>query len=257
MSRAMRGVCLLLFLNAASSGFVSFTKKESVFNAQGETARPVLPVVVYAIEADGILQDGFVNSNQGAIDKNSLPVNYQYTVRCNEDVFFGTPWVKQDHVTRRISYTTCSELLNSRELSVKVSRKATEVVKVPLIPVPRVQTVDGISHETRVPGKVRGQIGTCCNPSSCPEKCIELKEAMKCELMIVLPTRIDESTTDTAEWNRFLTGQWGDFGKGNSYVRLQAIMSIPCDYCPLVNCIRNCTNGQFATGFSDYNVSLV
>ena len=140
-------------------------------------------------------------------------------------------------------------------LAVKKNKDDTELTQVPLTTFPRTQNIDGVSYDTDYPGKERGQMGTCCRPQDCPDRCLERTEAQKCTLEILRPLVVTNEQSIGDSIINFVTFRYDLLGKSSTFVRLVRIMSIPCDYCPLANCIKNCTNGQFASAYSDYTVS--
>lgn len=243
----MKHVCLPLIL--------AILAKVTDAGIQIWSSSPQLPGLIYASSSDGPVVGGRLNTNQGGRDKKDVPGQLQYVVRCNNEGYFRTPWATQATVNTLVSYTTCSKLLETRHLTVKPSKDSKDIVYVPLVPVPRSQAVQGVKLETYLPGQVRGSMSTCCTPSACPDKCLKTTGPQKCNLMIVEPTVINDGVTPDSEWKKFFNGEWGEFGKGSSYPAFNLFMMVPCDYCPLVSCVSNCTNGEFATGYSNYVVS--
>ena len=212
--------------------------------------------MVYASGSDNPVIDGRLNTYQGSRGKQDVPGALQYVIRCNkEGGGYRTPWSKQATVDSIVSYTTCSKLLETQQLTVKPSKDSTDTVYVPLIPVQRSQIVQGVKLETYLPGQLRSGVSSCCNPSSCPDECLKYEEAQKCVLMILEPTVIHDPVSTDSEWTKFFSGDWGAWGKGNYYPSFNVFMEIPCDYCPAVNCVRNCTNGEYVTGYANYIVS--
>jgi hypothetical protein len=169
-----------------------------------------------------------------------LPSTFQYRVNCGDPT--RTPWVSDQDVAKRVSYTTCSDLLKA--LSIRVIKKydpiKTETIDVPLIPVPATQVWNDKTVTTDLTGISRVAVSDCCNAAACPDRCLQKEGGQRCflEIYIVDWTYEYSSESDAA---LFFTGQPAYSRTGAS---LQLVFRIPCLFCQVQSCNMICNNGE-------------
>ena len=219
------------------------------------TAKPEIPQLVYwGPGQSGTFKDNEVEFNGGStaarLAEADVPDSFQYRVNCGEDTYSPTnQWVSDAKIAYMVARTTCKQLLSAEFIRLRTHPTEQTVRNIRLIPVPATQTWNGVQLQQSRTGINRNRVSTCCDSQQCTSVCLEFPAAKQCNLEFYTVAQgavYDESVG--ADIARFfggvsLTTRGGAF----LYPRFR----IPCDYCPLTNCIANCSNGQFSTGYTD------
>jgi hypothetical protein len=233
-------LCLLLSLPACLSQ--SFSKMSFASPPQ-----PVLPSMLFASTEYASDVDKVLVVKRGGITKSQAPSNFQYRITCDPALITSTPWLADEYVAKKISFTTCADLLQATTIRVLASLNAGDYVDVNLVPVPSTQVYNGVIIDQPYIGVSRNKLSACCSPSQCPESCLQEDVGATCSLEInVAGTRQTQVQSVDADFVRFFTGQTL---YSNDGAALYLVYKTPCLYCPVRGCNTTCANGEYA---SDY-----
>jgi hypothetical protein len=183
-----------------------------------------------------------------------IPDSFQHRVSCNS-LADPNPWILDSIVDEAVSYTSCKNLVAQSTITLKTNFFDRRPRSIPFRPVPVSQDWQGYKIAS-TPGESAYQLSTCCDPEKCPNICLVNSQAQRCHLEIfTVGAQYEEDTrsADSLFYNAFMR----KFKMKVVGGRLNRRFRIPCEYCPLTNCITNCTNGQYATQYSDYQVNRV
>lgn len=224
--------------------------------------KPEIPVLVY-YPADRMWQSAY--GQQGEIgfsdgsNNNALadiPDNFQSRIACDKDLLtIHKPWISDEQIAQQVSPTTCRQLLSQTSIRLKTSSKQKDYQQRNFFPVPATQnwrgkTVD-VTTSSRL-GTHGHSLSPCCRQAECPSVCLQHAEPKKCHLEVfTISTLVVYEESFRADFIRFFTGQ-SITTEGGAF--LIPRFRIPCDYCPLANCITNCSNGEYATGYAEISV---
>ena len=237
---------LLLFLGgvershqAQTGFFVDASGNYDVVNGGASTiGGNSLPVLVFSGKTSGVLD---VPANPDFI--NAIPSSFQYRIvdaskAIDKD---HKPWVTDEYVRSVVSpKTNCVELLKATSIVVKTGNP--QISKdVPLKPIPATQ--DWVYSNTREkfrlvaePGIMREYLSSCCDPASCPEKCLEFTSSQTWYLEINAPQMGYDGSRGSAG------GSMRDLSYGDPGV--WPVFRTQCTYCPVVSCITSCVEGE-------------
>ena len=237
----------LLLLTTLTHGFNGANLENNVF-----TMFTTIPTLVYAETKEGILEGGLLSLNKGSVSDGDVPETFYYNIDCTGTPTADVPWVHDIHVARKVEYTNCANLL--KQTTIQVATKydmRLPIVSRPLVPIPRTMVWKGYTMESNNPGDPYNRLSRCCTPSGCPEICLKNTAGKRCTLNIQaleiettwmsVEDGFKESITKSGTIFKYLSGG-GDYHNRRAVSRL--VMRTPCEYCPLVNCVTNCTNGE-------------
>lgn len=169
-----------------------------------------------------------------------MPDSFQYSINCNSKGSINNPWIPDTVIEQTISTTTCKTLLSTGSIRIRIQDTNPYVFNVNLVPVPQIQSWNGYTLAS-IPGTPSARISDCCDATVCKDRCLEKPQAQRCHLEF----NILETLRRVVAWGP-LTESYA--------IGLKPVFRIPCDYCQLKDCVRECSNGEFATGYSDYQV---
>lgn len=211
-----------------------------------------IPTLVYASTGDGILEGGLLSLNKGPVSDGDVPERFYYNFDCSGLPSTETPWVKDAHVERKVEYTNCANLL--QQTTIQVATKydiRLPIVSRPLVPVSQSINWNGYTIVNDNPGDPAYRLSRCCTPSGCPDRCLKNAYGKRCMLDIQaleiettwmsVEEGFKESITKAGTIFKYLSSG-GDYRNRRAVSRLVA--RIPCEYCPLANCVTNCSNGE-------------
>lgn len=224
--------------------------------------KPEIPTLVY-YPLDKLWQSAF--GNQGEIPFNDgstntqlgdIPDNFQSRIACGSEVTpLLNPWITDEQIAQQVSPTSCRQLLAQTSIRLKTSSGQQGYLQRDFFPIPASQTWRGNTVTVPKPerqGTLGKRLSPCCRQSECPTVCLQNPEPQKCYLEVyTISTGVVYEDSLWADTVRQFTGQDLNY-EGGAFFRLR--FRVPCDYCPLSNCISNCSNGEYATGFSDTSV---
>jgi hypothetical protein len=181
------------------------------------------------------------------------PDVFQYRItQTREAALQYPPWI-EDRLTDAIMArgVTCADLLRNRKILFR--DKEGVVRETPLEPVPLEQIwgPDRVRITTDRPGIQRNRVSACCNAETCLDRCLVFPRGEPWFLEINAPQlSASMSVTLQLSWlglpdKEEMRVQYG----------IWPVMRIPCHYCPFASCISNCSNGEYATEFTDLSVS--
>jgi hypothetical protein len=221
--------------------------------------RPRIPALVYYAPQsqwmERFAQQGEIPFSDGSSDIRLAdpPDNFQYRIACGaESETVSSPWVRPERVDAQISYTSCRDLVLTNKIRYKTYNADKEYREVDFFPVPSAQIWRGVELRQGKTGIHSRYLSSCCRQSECPSVCLEFPEPQRCflEIYTVSQGEVYEESV-RADIARFFTGQSLTM-QGGAFLRLR--FKIPCDYCPLANCVTNCSNGEYATARATYQV---
>jgi hypothetical protein len=220
--------------------------------------KPRIPTLVYygprqAAAMTELKEDEAGFNDGGTSDRmaeKDVPDSFQYRINCGENIFLTTKlWIPDARIPATISRTTCKKLLEVDFIKLKTYPAEQTARNIRLIPVPASQTWNGVQLQQSWTGVDRNRISSCCDREQCTSICLEFAAAKQCHLEIYTVGQGQVYAVGAeAEVVRYFTGV-SQTTIGGAF--LHSRFRVPCDYCPLTNCITNCTNGQYATGYSD------
>lgn len=185
---------------------------------------------------------GFNNDRNENYYLADLPDNFYFRISCNSQTP-SNPWIPDAMIAQTISSTTCKTLLSTKVIKVRLNQQMPTIFSVNLIPVPQIMDWGGYKRAF-IPGQPVSRISDCCDATVCTDRCLEQPQAQRCYIEVLIPETLRRAVA------------WGPMTETYSF-DLRTVFRIPCDYCPLVDCVRQCSNGEFATGYSDYQVIMV
>ena len=224
--------------------------------------KPEIPTLVY-YPLDKLWQSAFGNQGEIAFNDGStdarlgdIPDNFQSRISCGSDALPPiNPWITDERIAQQISPTTCRQLLSQTSIRLKTSSSQQNYLQRDFFPIPASQTWRGNAVNVPNPSKQGTQaksLSPCCRQSECPNICLQNPEPQRCYLEIfTISTGVIPEDSFRAEVVRAVTGQQLTT-IGGAFFRFR--FRVPCDHCPLSNCITNCSNGEYATGFADTSV---
>lgn len=245
------GVLLVLLLpllpgSRAESDKIVYSQDRLTGDTVIPPPKPRMPTLVYyPHSAQHLLwrvyedEIGFNNDNNEADYFQDIPDSFQYKINCDSKPA-DNPWIPDIMISKTISPTTCKTLLKNRAIQIKISSSNTYIFNVNLIPIPQIQSWQGYSLAS-YPGQQISRLSDCCDATVCTDRCLEKPQAQKCYMEIY----ILETLRRVIAWGPMM----------ETYaIGLRQVFRIPCDYCPLVNCVRQCSYGEYATNYSDFQV---
>lgn len=258
----MKGGTLVLLCLACTS---SQTRSAQSRAKTVQIKKPEIPALVY-YAADKLWEGEYGKQGEIAFsDGNTntalgdVPDNFQSRIACGSDLReIDKPWITDDRIAQQVSPTTCRQLLTQSSIRLKTSSGQQDYIQRDFFPIPATQKWRGKTVEVTAPGLQGTQIKSlspCCRQSDCPTVCLQNPEPSKCYLEVyTISTGVVYEESIRAELARLITGQ-SLFTTGGAF--LIPRFRVPCDYCPLSNCITNCSNGEYSTGYSDTSVRLL
>lgn len=190
--------------------------------------------------------------------RRTTPEVFQYRITQTREAGPYPPWVSDVHTDAIMARgATCAEILENTKIKFR-DRLGIER-DIPLEPVPLEQTwtPDGTKLRTDRPGVQRNRVTSCCDASRCTDRCLLFSQGELWVLEINAPSwGVDEIVVVRG------AGRVNQGGGSNDVVNIKRdpgvwpVMRIPCLYCPITSCITNCSNGEYATGFTDVSVRL-
>ena len=221
--------------------------------------KPRIPTLVYygprqAAAMTEIKEDeaGFnYGMTSDRMAEKDVPDSFQYRINCGEDVISTDKlWIPDARIPDTISRTTCKTLLEVDFIKLKTYPAEQTARNIRLIPVPALQTWNSVQLQQSRTGIDRNRISSCCDREQCTSICLEFPAAQQCHLEIYTVGQGQVYAEGIgADVARIFSGGVSQTTIGGAF--LHSRFRVPCDYCPLTNCITNCTNGQYATGYSD------
>jgi hypothetical protein len=157
------------------------------------------------------------------------------------------PWARTDRVAPG---TKCADLLANSYIRIRTITRSTNI---PLEPVPiQVEWKDN-TFKTDNPGISKNRVSTCCDAATCKDRCLQFETGQTWLLEISAPQWGIDTSFDPVEYR---SNQGGGYFKPveQSDPGMWPVLRVPCVYCPLLNCITNCSNGEYATAHSEYLV---
>jgi hypothetical protein len=160
------------------------------------------------------------------------------------------PWARTDRVAPG---TKCAELLANSYIRIRTIIDSEGSRKIPLEPVPLQVEWKGNVFKTDTPGINKNRVSTCCDAATCTDRCLQFDTGPTWLLEISAPQWGVDTSYDPVEYR---SNQGGGYFKPaeQSDPGMWPVLRVPCVYCPLLNCITNCSNGEYATGYSEYLV---
>ncbi len=188
------------------------------------------------------------------VPEDRIPESFQHRVSC-DSLPEANPWIQDNWIDKVVTYTNCKNLVTQSTITLKTYFSDSKPRSIPFRPVPVSQDWEGYTV-TSTPGHSARQLSSCCDRALCPDVCLVNPKAQRCHLEIFTVGAeyvIDYKSADSLFQNAF-TGKFKRNVGGGMLIRR---FRIPCEYCPLTSCVTNCTNGQYATDYSDYQVRIV
>ena len=226
-------------------------------------AQPKIPILTYLgpdqqyrftsmpVGEIGFQFDGWEQPRTAPDDQ--IPDSFQHRVSCDSQEP-PQAWIQDYFMNKAVAYTNCKNLVAQSTISLKTNILDSKPRSIPFRPIPVSQDWEGYKV-TSTPGEGMYQLSTCCDRDQCPTICLANPKAQRCYLEVF--TTGPEYDIDYSAGSLIAQGFTGKFNRKVSGGKLYPRFRIPCEYCPLTNCITNCTNGQYATKYSDYQVGLV
>lgn len=212
--------------------------------------KPRIPTLVYYpyssqtqlwhVYADEI---GFNNDRNEISLFQDVPDNFYYKVNCMSAPI-SKPWIPDAMIAQTISPTTCKTLLSTKVIKLKTYQQNPYTISVNLVPLPQIMEWNGYKKAFMDPGQPTSRLSDCCDATVCTDRCLENPQAQKCYIEIMIPEILRRIV------------DWGPRTESYSF-DMKTVFRISCDYCPLVSCVSQCSNGEYATGYSDYQVCLL
>ena len=208
--------------------------------------KPRIPTLVYyPYSSQNLLwrvyeeEIGFNNDRNDQYYLANLPDNFYFDINCNSQPP-ANPWIPDEMIAQTISSTTCKTLLSTRVINIRLNQQMSMIFSVNLIPVPQMLEWGGYKRAF-IPGPIVSRLSDCCDATVCTDRCLEKPQAQKCYIEVMIPEMQSRAKA------------WGPMTETFTF-ELRTVFRIPCDYCQLVDCVRQCSNGEYATGYSDYQV---
>lgn len=260
----MKASCLVLFGLACATAQIP-DERGGTETAQRtvQIPKPEIPALVY-YSSDKLWREmygkqGEIGFNDGSTDSQlgDIPDNFQSRIACDPDLrVIDKPWITDARIAQQVSPTSCRQLLTQTSIKLKTSSSQRDYLQRDFFPIPASQVWRGNTVDVTDPSRQGTQsrrLSPCCKQSDCPNICLQYPEPKKCYLEVyTISTGVVYEESVRADFARFFTGQsLTTIGGAFLIPRFR----VPCDYCPLSNCITNCSNGEYSTGFSDTSVS--
>jgi hypothetical protein len=160
------------------------------------------------------------------------------------------PWATTNRVAPG---TTCADLIANSYIRIRTIIDSEGSRKIPLEPVPFQVEWKGNTFKTDNPGINKNRVSACCDAATCTDRCLQFETGQTWLLEISAPQWGIDTSYDPVEYR---SNQGGGYFKQaeQSDPGMWPVLRVPCVYCPLLNCITNCSNGEYATGYSEYLV---
>lgn len=234
--------CQVGVVVSVSKGYLQLPEKKPIIQ------RPTIPVLYYysshqfdeQMDNLAYLEDGYTGFTDGSGNGQFTPPNvFQYRIKCGSTPI-ADPWVTDARIERSVQYTTCYELLRNQNTIRFQASGLHGVDERRLIPIPLSQEWNGQTIEAKEQGIALKHLSTCCFQRDCPAQCLQSSEPKACHLEIF--TASSSAQADDLAYSP-VNNRGGP--------TLQRRFRVPCSYCALGDCIRNCSNGEMATGFAN------
>ena len=198
------------------------------------------------------IDDG--GENFPRVPEDRIPESFQHRVSCNSPSE-ANPWIQDDYIGEAVAYTNCRNLVIQSTITLKTYFADSKPRSIPFRPVPVSQDWKGYTV-TSSPGQSARQLSSCCDADKCPNVCLVNSKAQRCHLEIftVGAAYVADINSASSQFANAFTKKFQMKEEGGRLVRR---FRIPCEYCPLTSCNTTCTNGQYATQYSDYQVLAV
>lgn len=228
-----------------------------------QIAKPEIPTLVYYQTGKESTEayygdQGEIRFNDWSNDvmMQNIPESFQYRIECDRP--HPEPdrlWITPEQIAQQISPATCRELVLKNKITLKpfyTSTASGNTREIDFIPIPASQTWRGSQLNQAKTGIPARKLSSCCRQSECPDVCLQTPEPKKCFLE-VYTIRTGQIYDDSvgAQIVEGITGS-AQYTTGGAVLHMR--FKIPCDYCPLANCVTNCSNGEYATRTSTYQV---
>lgn len=233
---------------SVSSGYVQPAVQKPIVQ------RPMIPILYYYsshkqdryIESLAHIDSNFIGfTEDSGKDSFDIPKTFQYRIKCGSTAI-AKPWITDDRVQQSVSLTTCYELLKNQQT---IRFKADGLAGIDarrLVPIPLTQDWSDKTIKAREQGISINHLSTCCFQKDCPSQCLQSSEPQTCHLEIFTATADDQA--DDLSYSPVTSA---------SGPTLQRRFRVPCTYCALASCTRNCSNGEMATDFATIVVGQV
>lgn len=208
------------------------------------------PVFVYGAKDPGALA-----ANEASVGvRPDVPAEFQYQILKGPVPYVKDrlPWLLDDH-PKLPRGKTCGELIANPWISMRRAGTTT-VQNVPLKPMPAQQEWNGQKFSTNTPGISKFRVSSCCDQDACTNTCLEYPKGETWVLEISAPRWGYDTTKDPTRYqvskgsSYAIAESKGDFG-------IWSVIRVQCLYCPIRSCIRNCSAGEYSTGYSAVTVS--
>lgn len=240
--------CQLGVVSSVSSGYVQPAVQKPIVQ------RPVIPILYYYsshkqdkyIESLAHLKDGYIGFTEDTgRDSFDIPKAFYYRIKCGSTPI-AKPWITDDRIQQSIQLTTCYELLKNQQAIRFQADGLASVDSRRLFPIPLTQDYNGKNIQAKEQGISINHLSTCCFQKDCPSQCLQSSEPQTCHLEIF--TASSDNQADDLAYSPVIS---------SSGPTWQRRFRVPCTYCALASCIRNCSNGEMATDFATFVVGLV
>jgi hypothetical protein len=239
-----------------------------------QIAKPEIPTLVYYQTGKESAETNY--GDQGEIRFNdwsndvkmqNIPESFQYRIECN------TPheetdklWIEDSQIAEQISPTTCKQLISKNKITIKTSYTKNErrdSREIDFIPIPASQTWRGTELKQDKTGTPSRRLSSCCRQVECPNICLLTPEPQKCHLEVytIRTGEINDDSIQARIARATVVGVILDQAgvkltkMGGAFMHMR--FKIPCDYCLLTSCATNCSNGEYATRTSAYQVKVI
>lgn len=187
------------------------------------------------------------------------PQVFQYRITRTRESRRYPPWASDREIDSKMEQgVTCADYL--KQTKVRLRGEFGDITEIPLEPVPleQIWPPDGTKLRTDSPGIQRNRVSSCCDSRTCLNRCLVFPGGETWYLEINAPSWGVYIVTDGYRQEDVAFGlstlipQTTIISKDPG---VWPVMRIPCLYCPITNCITNCSNGEYATDYTDVSVS--
>lgn len=207
----------------------------------------VFPIILFSL--------GEPNDDEIAVGKREVPLVFQYRIVPMTFPFDTKhrPW-KEGQETLMSPTATCADLLANMNIPIRRDIQS-RIEHVRLDPLPLEQTWKDMTLKAERQGVARHSVSACCEQAACTDRCLQFPEGEQWVLEILTPQwGIDEVRVVSSRVNQ--GGSSRETYEFKDDPGIWPVLRVPCRYCPLTSCVTNCSNGEYATGFSDIVVRV-
>jgi hypothetical protein len=263
MQQCFAWLCLMAIMPVHSQTGFGYGLAPAPLQRIVQIAKPEIPTLVYyktGLESteDYYGDQGEIRFNDwsGDVIMQNIPESFQYRIECDTPhSVTDNLWITPAQIAEQISPATCRQLISKNKITLKTSYTSVaggNTREIDFIPIPASQTWRGSQLNQGKTGIPARKLSSCCRQSECPTVCLQTPEPRKCFLEVyTIRTGLVYDNSLGAQFVEGVTGS-AQYTTGGSFLHMR--FKIPCDYCPLKNCVTNCSNGEFATRTSAYQV---